>query len=168
MTVAPIPQRSCGDCAMCCHLGEIVDFKPFNQWCTHCSSHQRCDIYESRPQLCRDFHCHYLLSDLSEAWFPRDCGFIVATYANPPRLLIAADPARPASWRQSPFIEQLHHWAQQGAVQVRVEDRTFAVYPDTIEDLGVETPDSVVVILEKETTMGRRYRAARVPRPQLA
>lgn len=164
MALAPLSQRSCGDCALCCHLGEIPGFKPFNQWCVHCPSHARCDIYPSRPQPCRDFHCHYLLSDLPDAWFPNHCGFIVATYDAPPRVLVSVDPERPARWHHSPYIEQLAHWSTQGAVQVQVGPRTYAVYATGIEDLGEDTADSELVILEQRTPEGVRYRTVRQPR----
>lgn len=164
MAQAPYFQRSCGDCALCCHLGEIPRFKPFNQWCAHCSSHAGCDIYETRPRPCRDFHCHYLLSDLGQEWFPKECGFIVSTYAAPPRVMISVDPATPDNWRATPYIEQLRHWSQAGAVQVQVGSRTYAVHGERIDDLGEDTPDSVLVILEERTVHGMRYRTQRRPR----
>lgn len=164
MATPPISQRSCGDCALCCHLGEIPDVKAFNAWCTHCSSQQRCDIYETRPRPCRDFHCHYLLSDLGEEWYPRDCGFIVATYQHPPRVTIMADPAMPARWRESPYIEQIQHWARKGAVTVQTGPRTYAISPQSIDDLGEDSDETMIVILEQETPAGMRYRAIRTPR----
>ena len=164
MATTPIPQRSCGDCALCCHLGEIPDVKAFNAWCRHCSTHQGCDIYPSRPSPCRDFHCHYLLSDLGQEWYPRDCGFIVATYQNPPRVTILADADAPQRWRESPYLEQIRHWAHQGAVTVQVAARTYAVSPHGIDDLGEDSDTTMIVILEQETTAGMRYRAIRAPR----
>lgn len=124
----------------------------------------RCDIYPARPQPCRDFHCHYLLSDLPETWFPKACGFIVATYEAPPRVLVSVDPERPAGWRDSPYIEQLAYWSMHGAVQVQVGTRTYAVYATGIEDLGEDTADSELVILEQQTAQGVQYRTVRQPR----
>lgn len=158
---SPIPQRSCGDCAMCCHLGEIPDFKPFNEWCKYCTDHHSCGIYPSRPQPCRDFNCHWLLSDVSDDWYPAKCGFIVSTYSNPPRLIVAVDPETPDSWRQPPFIDQIHHWAHQGAVMVRIGEHVYGVTPNTIEDLGRDSDDTVIMVLEQETLRGVRYVAKR-------
>lgn len=154
-----VSQRSCGDCALCCHLGEIPGFKPFNQWCQHCSTHAGCDIYATRPQPCRDFHCHYLLSDLPDSWFPKDCGFIVSTYASPPRVTVSVDPDRPVGWQASPYIEQLMHWAQVGAVNVQLGPRVFAVYPEGIEELGELDGTTELTILEQQTPQGLRYRS---------
>lgn len=88
----------------------------------------------------------------------------MATYLSPPRILISVDPATPDNWRNSPYIEQIQHWSQQGAIQVQVGPRTYAVDERGIHDLGEDTPDSVVLILEQQTPLGVRYRLERQPR----
>ena len=54
--------RSCGDCALCCRLLDVpAAGKPRNDWCPHCNHHS-CKIYQSRPQICRDYttkECEY-------------------------------------------------------------------------------------------------------------
>ncbi len=162
----PLPQRSCGDCAMCCYLGEIPGVKPFNQWCKHAGSHACCDIYPTRPRPCRDFHCHYLLSDLPEIWQPKRCGFVVSTYSNPPRVLVSVDPQRQGNWQTSPYMEQLMHWAQFGAVNARLEQRIFAIYPDGMQELGELDDTNELMILEQQTPTGIRYRSELRRKPQ--
>lgn len=58
--------RSCGECTACCVLpripiGEDEDFpegKPGYTPCEHlCSISGGCGVYETRPQLCRDYKC---------------------------------------------------------------------------------------------------------------
>jgi hypothetical protein len=54
-----IPARACGDCVACCQVLNIDErelVKPADQMCVHCTS-QGCGIYESRPQVCRDWDC---------------------------------------------------------------------------------------------------------------
>ncbi len=160
------PTRQCGDCAMCCHLGEIVDFKPYNQWCQFCSTHQGCDIYQTRPQLCRDFFCHYLLSDIGEEWRPLTCHMVVSTYTEPTRLNISVDPAFPDIWRQEPYLAQIIHWSNFGAVTVMVGEYAFAAYPDRIDALGEMTADHTLLIIEQETRAGLRYQVKRVLRSE--
>lgn len=160
----PVPGRSCDGCAMCCKLGEIPQVKPFNQWCTHCSTHQRCDIYATRPAPCRQFYCHYLLSDVDEAWAPNQCGMVVSTYEHPSRLTISVDPDRPARWREQPYLPQIQHWANFGAVTIMEGLHAYAAYPDRIDDLGVLDVGEELIILEQETTRGLRYRIERAPR----
>lgn len=156
------PARECGDCALCCKLGEIPDFKPYNRWCTHCSTRARCDIYPTRPQPCRDFHCHYVLSDLPPHWAPMACGMVVDAKEGPPlRLTILVDPDRPPRWQEPLYLAQIQHWAMAGAVTLMVGDMAYAAYPDGIEPLGELTPAHTLVITEIETTNGLRYRIAR-------
>lgn len=157
--------RTCGDCALCCKLGEIPDFKPFNQWCRFCSTHAHCDIYDSRPAPCREFFCHYLKSDLNEDWFPKNCGMVISTYSGPNRLTVSVDPETPETWRQQPYLAQIIHWSNQGAVTVMVGERAFAVYPDAIEDLGEITDGYIIEINEIVTPHGTSYRSQRVPKP---
>jgi hypothetical protein len=153
---------------MCCKLGEIPDFKPFNQWCQYCSTRHGCDIYPNRPQPCRDFFCHYLLSDLGEEWRPLTCGMVVSTYSGPQRLTVSVDPERPALWNASPYLEQIMHWATQGAVTVMVGHHAHAVYPDRVEDLGEIDEEFALVITEQVTPAGTRYLSRRLPRNQLS
>lgn len=159
-----VPGRICGDCALCCKLGEIPGLKPYNAWCRFCSTQAGCDAYDARPQPCRDFYCHYLTSDLSEDWRPRTCGMVVSAYANPPRLTVSVDPDMPPRWRDSPYLEQIQHWAHHGAVTVMEGLMAYAAYPDRIEPLGEITDDYQLVIIEEDTTRGRRYRTERVAR----
>lgn len=53
--------RECGGCALCCTLPAIDELgKPVDVPCKHLTN-AGCGIYEKRPQVCRDFHCDWLL-----------------------------------------------------------------------------------------------------------
>ena len=71
--------RSCGDCTVCC-TAMAID-KPEIQkeagvTCRHCVG--SCSIYETRPPLCRDYHCGWRqLSILDESWRPDRSGVFV-------------------------------------------------------------------------------------------
>ena len=91
--------NKCGECSMCCHhprgagkvwaaLHEtsnplwvpVALKKPF-EWCTHCSTHKSCDIYEDRPPQCIHFECMYLENkDMGEEWYPKNAGFYMKGY----------------------------------------------------------------------------------------
>ncbi len=158
------PAKQCGDCAMCCYLGEIPDFKPYNIWCTHCPTQQRCDAYETRPKPCRDFFCHYLLSDLGEEWRPTHCHMVISTRPNPNHLLVSVDPIYPEIWRESPYLQQITHWANQGPVIVMVGLRSYAIYPNRIDDLGTLAEDEQLEILEQQMLQSVRYQVRRAKR----
>lgn len=133
----PVAGRTCGDCAMCCKLGTIAEVnKKDGEWCQHCSTRQHCDIYETRPQVCRDYYCQYMLSDLSEEWRPTTAKLMVSVM-NSGAVSITVDPARPDAWKKEPYYSFIRRWATQRQTLVLVGTRVYAVYDDRIDDLGV-------------------------------
>jgi len=57
--VEGLPERPCGDCSVCCtHMS--INAPGFTKapglTCQHCRS-SGCGIYESRPDICRDYRC---------------------------------------------------------------------------------------------------------------
>ena len=71
-----VPGRSCGDCTVCC-TAMAID-KPDIQkeagvTCRHCKA--GCSIYQTRPALCRDYHCGWRqLPILDDGWRPDRSG----------------------------------------------------------------------------------------------
>jgi hypothetical protein len=71
--------RTCGDCTVCC-TAMAID-KPEIQkeagvTCRHCAG--GCTIYDTRPPLCRDYHCGWRqLAILDESWRPDRSGVFV-------------------------------------------------------------------------------------------
>jgi hypothetical protein len=139
---------------MCCYLGEIADFKPYNQWCMYCSTQKRCDAYEARPAPCRSFRCHYLTGDLDEQWRPNRCGLVVSAHPQEKRITILVDPNQPLRWQESPHLEQIVAWSRSSAVTVMVGHRAFAVTPQRIEDLGEVAPDETILTHEEMLKSG--------------
>ena len=73
-----ISGRQCGPCTLCCVTPAIdkpeIQKAP-NTPCRHCSG--GCAIYETRPQICRDYHCGWrVLKILPEEWRPDLCGIL--------------------------------------------------------------------------------------------
>jgi len=74
-----VPGRSCGPCTLCCTV-MAVDRpemqKEAGVTCRHCKG--GCTIYETRPALCRDFHCGWRqLPILDDDWRPDRSGVFV-------------------------------------------------------------------------------------------
>jgi hypothetical protein len=75
-----VPGRECGDCTICCSVPGIDKpeiQKPSGVACRHlCGG--RCDIYETRPPVCRGFFCGWRqLADLDESWRPDRSGVFI-------------------------------------------------------------------------------------------
>ena len=74
-----VPGRTCGACTVCC-TAMAID-KPEIQkeagvTCRHCVG--GCAIYQTRPALCRDYHCGWRqLPNLDDSWRPDKSGVFV-------------------------------------------------------------------------------------------
>lgn len=160
--VIPVPGRTCGDCAMCCKLGAIKEVnKPDGQWCKHCSSHSKCDVYALRPDVCKVYHCHFLLSDLDESWRPSRCHLMVSALPNN-LVYISVDADHPHAWQTEPYFSYIRGWANNHRVVVLVGSQIYAVYPDRIDDLGMLHTGHALTFTLEETAMGTIQRTIMV------
>jgi uncharacterized cysteine cluster protein YcgN (CxxCxxCC family) len=103
--------RECGSCSACCKLLEITAerapeiAKPAGEWCAHCAR-PGCSIYESRPNLCQDFACQWLLDErLGPEWFPATSGMILVMEGS--TLFVVVDPNKPDAHRTQPYAHDL-------------------------------------------------------------
>ena len=92
MTSAPdthsgplVPERQCGDCQVCC-VAMSIDYPDIQKMpgsaCRH-SLKGGCDIYDSRPHVCRVFFCGWRrLSDIPADWRPDQSGILVIGETN--------------------------------------------------------------------------------------
>ena len=158
----PIQGRQCGTCTLCCKLMKVDELeKPMGTWCRHCRPGVGCGIYETRPNVCRAYHCGYLQSaEVSDAWYPARSWIIL----NPEEIGIVAyvDPGRPTAWMAEPYYSDLKSWARgqlanQRQVIVRVGRRQIAILPDRDVDLGIVGDDEEIVVERTNSAAGARY-----------
>lgn len=135
--------RGCAGCTMCCKVFDIPDVpKSAGVWCQHCAVGEGCTIYETRPQTCRDFFCHYLIDTaVPEHWRPDRSHMVLRSDASGVRIEVHVDPKRPQAWRDQPYYRDLKAWAANRLqadkqVHVRIGLRTIVVLPDRDVDLG--------------------------------
>jgi hypothetical protein len=73
--------RTCGDCSVCCEYFAIATAelqKPQDVLCPHCIRPAGCGIYDSRPLICREWHCGWRrMPTLDWRWRPDRCGVLV-------------------------------------------------------------------------------------------
>jgi len=56
-------KRSCDNCDICCNILEVRELKKESFCnCVHRANHGGCGIYETRPSICRDWSCAYILN----------------------------------------------------------------------------------------------------------
>src|SRR5262249_18269352 len=126
------PERSCGECSMCCHRYPLEEIdKPKMTWCQHCSPGNGCKIYERRPQVCRDFACVWLRSDLAGHWFPKRSKIIVRDFAykGTNLLIFNVDHRYPTRWREEPYFSEIKKIANEYNVVVSDGKYHYRIYP---------------------------------------
>lgn len=101
--MAAAPGKSCGDCMMCCTILEIEEFKKdAGPACVHCMASGGCDIYATRPQLCRDFECEWLTDrKLPPQFRPDRLGSILMEAHDTDEYRAVCAPERPMDWRSN-------------------------------------------------------------------
>ena len=158
--------RSCSGCALCCMVLGIQELeKPKGVWCPHCKTRKSCEIYETRPEECRIFHCGYLtMTGLDEAWKPSRSKIILVSSQGGNRLTAHVHPNRADAWRKEPYYSALKRWAREtashfGQVLARIGQRTYMILPDRDVDLGDVDDEHLIVTAERETPMGPRLEA---------
>jgi Fe-S-cluster containining protein len=140
---SPLPGRECGTCHMCCKVFPIEEIgKEGFADCANLNVGAGCTIYETRPQRCRSFFCHWRLEpSLDESWKPEVCGFVLHDPV-PFAMLASVDPDRPDSWRQEPYYSQLRAWARdlaegQHLAGVRIGEKTLLLLKDREVEINV-------------------------------
>jgi hypothetical protein len=163
--ISPIDGRSCQGCTLCCKLLGIVALdKRRLEWCRHCAPGTGCEIYPSRPDECRVFHCGYLRdAQIAEHWNPRHSKMVVA-YESASRLAIHVDPGRPDAWRREPYFSEIKRWArvaaaQRGQVVVWQGRDVIVVLPDREKNLGPLRADQLIVTTQKRVPAGIEWDA---------
>ena len=138
---ARIPGRECDDCALCCKLLPIPNFKPAGPWCQFCSTHKGCDNYENRPQPCRTYFCSFMVDKgLGEEWRPTKARmFLTVTEGDgtKPQIRVIVDPSRPDAWRKQPYFASFKQWSQNYYIIINIGERRVLIFPDHEKDLGV-------------------------------
>lgn len=139
----PAPNKSCGDCAMCCKNFDIEEIgKRAHSMCGHFKKGAGCGIYETRPQACRTFVCLWLAdAKMDDAWRPDRAKFILWGHA---QLVVDVDPAYPDAWKREPYYSKIKKAADRripGApaqIVVRNGREVFVLFPEADISLGPE------------------------------
>jgi hypothetical protein len=105
-----VPGRTCGECTICCQVLNIDNAqvqKASGVLCRHCRD-GGCAIYQTRFDVCRDFHCAWRqLPSMDEGWRPDRSGvfaeFQVLDNVTGVSLMLVGNPLRTV--RQGWFID---------------------------------------------------------------
>lgn len=118
--MSTIPGRSCGSCNMCCKVLTIEELKKdagplCGKWCAPGG----CSIYETRPQVCRDFECEWLMErEMPVKLKPNEVGTILMRDPDSEQYQAVCDPRTPNRWRHPLVFKHLVAKAKEGHVVV--------------------------------------------------
>ncbi|MBV9694619.1 MAG: YkgJ family cysteine cluster protein, partial [Alphaproteobacteria bacterium] len=146
--------RECGGCTLCCKVMRVDEplHKPLNVWCGHCVLGKGCGIHESRPPVCRNFHCVWLMdASLGPEWHPERSHMVLWLDLDGRRLNVNVDESHPDAWRGEPYYSQLKRLAsmalyRDGQVVVFVGASTFVILPNRHVPLGDLAADEYIFI----------------------
>jgi Fe-S-cluster containining protein len=93
------------------------DIKPRHDWCQHAKPGHGCGIYKERPEICREFHCQWIIDTRHpDYWFPAKSKIIINALIEHGAKYISfiVDPAYPLRWREEPYFSDIKHIAKAG------------------------------------------------------
>jgi hypothetical protein len=118
--VMDIPGKACGACSMCCKVLEIEELeKPAGPSCWNCLVGGGCRIYETRPDVCRDFECQWKNDrGMSPQMRPDRVGTILMEDEDTEEYRAVCDPETPFAWRTPLIFQHLVAMAKSGRTVV--------------------------------------------------
>ena len=156
---------------MCCKVYRIPDLnKPEGKWCQHCAIGSGCNIYEDRPQQCRDFVCLWMQdTTISPDWKPEISKIVLSIYPRTGFVYAQVDPGTPLAWRREPYLSGLKAMSEQllrdrRHLLVFVKGDATLIMPTGPVPIGPMSPDDGFIVRETFTAKGRDYVAERVAR----
>jgi hypothetical protein len=136
--------------------------KPKDVPCAHIVPNRGCEIYEKRPQSCRNFACHWLLDNaVADVWKPSNCHMVVE--AKQRSVVIHIDPDFAGIWKSEPYFSEIKAMAKagltKGSMTLVIEKlRTIVVLPEEEIDLGFLGPNARIKMTPHRTPTGIRWR----------
>jgi len=118
---------------MCCKVLVIDHFKKdAGVLCEHCTLKGGCKIYETRPNVCRDYECDWMMErSLGPQLRPDKVGTILMEDADSDEYQAVVDPTTPMAWRNPLVFKVLVSKAKEGRVVVaKAGAKTWRIFDD--------------------------------------
>jgi hypothetical protein len=117
-----IEDRQCGECTVCCS-GQLVGHAYGNKFgpnpCVFLVE-QKCAIYETRPQTCRNYQCAWLQGLLPEWMKPSKCNVLVSVEFDQDRKQFLKVMPKEQQDLTSQIIEHLDEWTKENNTYYRI------------------------------------------------
>lgn len=149
---------------MCCKVYEVppVD-KARGVWCKHCKPGRGCGIWNSRPQFCRDFHCHWIFdTSFGDEWKPEKSKLVMNYRPNDNAFVVMVDPGSPGAWLRQPYQSSLRALAgrlarKRHVVEIVVNHDTTIITPTRDFHVGADADEIEFKWVERNLPEGVSY-----------
>ena len=128
-----IPGKACGSCYFCCKVLEIEEFKkPAGKLCEHCALTGGCGVYDTRPDVCRDYYCRWKDErSFTSQLRPDKVGTLLMDDPDSDEYHAVCDPEKPFSWRNPLVFKHLVAEAKAGRLVVaKAGLRAWRIFED--------------------------------------
>lgn len=120
--------RQCGECSLCCKVFDDIKDAPEKRrggWCSQCDpGGVGCKIYDTRPQVCRNFECVWVQHDKGlPDWLKPSRSRVVVNSSTGLDLMLHPDPSMPDAWRRPDVLGYFMDLASKGITVAVVEPR---------------------------------------------
>jgi hypothetical protein len=160
-----VPGRSCGTCSLCCKVYSVQELsKPAGRWCVHAVRGSGCANHASRPHVCRQFFCSWLVDpNLGPEWKPEVSRFVLSADPAFQALTLMVDPGMPLAWKREPYYSVLKKFSEvffrlDQKVLVNLRGHITVVLPDRDVPIGMTVPGEKIVIWREGSTYGAALR----------
>jgi hypothetical protein len=160
------PAKQCGTCTLCCKLFDIppVNSKPAGKWCPNCTPGRGCGIWNTRPQMCADYFCHWHVdASLGPEWRPDTAKFILSREPGGIWLSVVTDPGQPMAWKREPYHTMLRQLAARliesgtNGLMLIEGDRKSVILPDREVLIGTRLTHTNISFTKAQVSGGVRY-----------
>lgn len=117
----------CGSCTLCCKLTAVPELdKPANKWCEHCDPKIGCQIYDERPESCKNFRCIWLSGGLPEELRPDKSRVIFERLPSGKTYLVLVNPGFEDAWKAPTVLDIINSFIDAGrAIVVNTKPTTY-------------------------------------------
>ena len=144
----------CGTCTACCRIFDIPELeKPAGKWCEHCEIGRGCSIYDSRPQMCRDYECLWLQAQqkgnfplMGPEARPDKCKVVFTPTTNETIIAAITMPHAPDAWMRGAaknVVEQLVRGGMAVVAGTPTSTRRTMIDKDGTHEVRLTEPDPV-------------------------
>lgn len=100
--------RRCGSCSVCCSVLRVDELsKPAGRDCAHQRAEGGCAIHDSRPPVCRGYHCLWLQGGLEDEERPDRTGGVVDLGSTGLGVRLTIHEIRPGAFDDSPTLRNI-------------------------------------------------------------